>query len=141
MTDTLMAVLARWWHRHPNRPASREDLAAAEQRITDQLQISNRRVMGALEDLAQQVDDETTRIADLVTDQTDEITRLADELAAAEAGSDEAAELREQITAATDKLTGTAERLRAIGADPTNPVPDPTEPDPTEPDPGSGEVT
>jgi len=123
MGDTLIEVLTRWWHRHPNRPVTRADLAAAEQRITDHLASSDRRLMGALEDLSQLVDDETTRIADLVLGQTDEITRLADALAEATAGSAEATELKAQIATAVGKLTGTADRLRAIGADPQDPVP------------------
>lgn len=85
--------------------------------------------MGALEDLTQLVDDETTRIADLVIEQTREITELTDALADATAGSAEAEQLKQEVATAVGKLTGTADRLRSIGADPQNPVP-PVEPEP-----------
>lgn len=129
----LSQVLARWWHYHPSRPATRTELAAAEKRITSALKRMGT-TLSKITDLIAEVDAATNEVADRIDRQTARITDLTTQLANAAPGSEEAAALRAQVDEAVAGFTSTAERLRTIGADPDAPVP-PSEPTDFKPEP------
>jgi methyl-accepting chemotaxis protein len=122
MSERLSEVLGRWWQRNPNRPATRADLAAAEQRIMRVLERVSGQV-SEVDDAVAELNDATNGVADKLDSNTETIQQLLDQLANAEPGSAEADELRGQVTTALDGMRSASSRLRDLAADPENPVP------------------
>ena len=133
MSERLSVVLARWWHRNPNRPASRRDLAAAEIRITQAVKGVSDQV-SEVDDAVSELNEATNDVADKLDANTAEIERLTEALANAEPGSAEAEQLRTEVANAVSGMRSASSRMRDLASDPENPVP-PVEDDGSDGDP------